>query len=99
MEAGFERAYWKSLDEKARNVLDDIRRFIHYLENVKRELCLASARLSSDEAVEYIGPATEVALAGIGHALDYLAACRCRVQENDLMLTTRALIRLDELSV
>lgn len=71
-----------------------IRRFVDYLEKTKRELCLESTRLSNSETDEFIGPSSEIALAGIIHALNFLAVCRNKLQETDLVLTTRALAEL-----
>lgn len=95
LEVDFERSYWEGNDRKAKQALRDIREFVDYLEAVKRELCLASARISSDEAIEYIGPSAKVALTGLVHAINYLATCRTMIQEKDLVLTTRALTRLE----
>lgn len=94
MEAEFEKAYWDEQDKNARQILTEIRHFIDYLEVVKREVVIASARLSSDEAVRYIGPSAEVAVAGLVHAIDYLLVCRSHIQETDLVATTRSRIRL-----
>ena len=91
MEGGSERAYWVRADRAAKQKLQMIREFVDYLEGVKREVVLASARLSSDETSQIIGPSAEVAVAGIVHAINYLAVCRTSIQENDLVLTTRAL--------
>lgn len=96
MEADIERSIWEKADGDVRNALRAIREFIDYLENMKRELCLQSARISSDETVKFIGPGTEVALTGIVHAMDYLAVCRSHIQVKDLVLTTRFLARLQE---
>jgi hypothetical protein len=96
LEADTERAYWKAADVEARQALHDIKEFVDYLENLKREVALASTRLSSDQAVKYIGPSAEVAIAGILHAIDYLSVCRAQVQETDLVLTTRSRIELGE---
>ncbi len=94
MEVDFERPYWESVDGKVREALQTIRAFIDYLDRMKKELCLESARLSSEEAIKFIGPATEVALTGIEHAVNYLALCRTQIQERDLVLTTRFLAGL-----
>ena len=93
MEADIDRAQWETIDKNAKQALRDIREFIEYLENMKKELVLATTRLSSDESIKYTGPATEVAMAGIVHAVNYLAVCRARIQETDLVLTTRFLTR------
>jgi hypothetical protein len=94
MQVDVERSQWETADSNARKALRAIREFIDYLENMKRELCLESARLSSDETIKFIGPGTEVAVTGIVHAINYLAVCRTRIQETDLVLTTRFLARL-----
>jgi hypothetical protein len=95
MQADIEWSQWKTADSNARKALRAIREFIDYLENMKRELCLESTRLSSDETIKFIGPGTEVAVTGIVHALDYLAVCRSRIQETDLVLTTRFLAGIE----
>jgi hypothetical protein len=94
LEADTERAYWQTADNEARQALHDIKEFVDYLENLKREVALASTRLSSDQAIKYIGPSAEVAIMGILHAIDYLSVCRAQVQETDLVLTTRSRIKL-----
>ncbi len=94
MEVDIDRAYWEGADSKVREFLRTIREFIDHLEKVKRELCLESTRLSSEETIKFIGPATEVALTGIEHAANYLAVCRARIQERDLVITTRYLAGL-----
>lgn len=94
MEAEIERAFWEAEDNNTRQALRDIKEFVDYLENLKREVAFASTRLSSDQAIKYIGPSAEVAIAGILHAIDYLSVCRAQVQETDLVLTTRSRIRL-----
>ena len=94
MEVDVERSYWEDLDVKAKRALQDIREFVDCLETMKRELCLASARISSDETIEYIGPSAEIGVIGLVHAIDYLAACRTLIQEKDLVVTMRALTRL-----
>jgi hypothetical protein len=96
LEANLERDYWKTADGEARQALHEIKEFTRYLENLKREVALASTRLSSDQAIKYIGPSAEVAIAGILHAIDYLSVCRAQVQEKDLVLTTRSRIELGE---
>ena len=95
MEADFERAHWQRADSSTKEALRSIKEFIDYLENTKREILLASARLSTEEAVHYVGPSAEVALTGIVHAIDYLTVCRNTIQDNDLVVTTRALARLN----
>jgi hypothetical protein len=95
LEADFERAHWEKADSSTKQSLRSIKEFIDYLEITKRELVLASTRLSTEEAVHYIGPGAEVALTGITHAIDYLAVCRNMIQDNDLVVTTRALARLN----
>jgi len=94
MEADFERSHWEAVDSDTKQALHAIKEFIDYLENAKKELVLASTRLSTEEAVHYIGPSAEVALTGIAHAIDYLSVCRNTIQDNDLVVTTRALARL-----
>jgi hypothetical protein len=96
LEVDVERAYWDAADNVARQVLHDIKTFIDYLESVKKEVALASTRLSSDEALKYIGPSAEVALTGIIHAVDYLSVCRSQIQETDLVATTRSRIKLGQ---
>lgn len=91
MEADIERVQWETVDKNAKQALRDIRELIDYLENMKKELCLATTKLSSDESIKYTGPATEVAITGIVHAVNYLALCRARIQETDLVLTNRPL--------
>ena len=95
MEANFERAYWEQADCATKKKLRGIKEFVDYLENVKKEICLASARLSTDESLGVIGPGAEVAVAGIVHAIDYLCVCRGGIQDKDLVLTTRALAALE----
>ena len=95
MEADFERAHWQKADSSTKEALRSIKEFIDYLENTKKEIVLASARLSTEEAVRYVGPSAEVALTGIVHAIDYLTVCRNTIQDNDLVVTTRALARLN----
>ena len=94
MEADFEQAYWKAADENVKHALHEIKEFIDFLENAKRELVLASARLSSDEAMGFIGPGAEVAVTGIVHAINYLEVCRSRIKDTDLVTTTRSLASL-----
>ncbi len=94
LEVDYERAYWEAADNEAKQALHDVRAFIEYLESVKKGVVLASTRLSSDEAIKYIGPSAEVALTGILHAIDYLSVCRAQIQEKDLVLTTRSRINL-----
>lgn len=95
MEADFERAHWEKADGNTKQALLAIKEFIDYLENAKKELVLASTRLSTEESIHYIGPSAEVALTGIVHAIDYLTVCRNTIQDNDLVVTTRALARLN----
>ena len=95
METDFERAHWEKADSNTKEVLRSIREFIDYLENTKKEIVLASTRLSTEEAVHYVGPSADVALTGIIHAIDYLTVCRNTIQDNDLVVTTRALARLN----
>jgi hypothetical protein len=95
LEADFERAHWEKADSSTKQALRSIKEFIDYLENTKKELVLVSTRLSVEEAVHYIGPSAEVALTGIAHAIDYLVVCRSTIQDNDLVVTTRALARLN----
>ncbi len=95
MQVETERSQWETADSNARKALRAIREFIDYLETMKRELCLESTRLSNDETVKFIGPGTEVAVTGIVHALNYLAVCRSRIQEMDLVLTTRFLAGIE----
>ena len=94
MEGDIERDYWEAADDEAKQVLHEIREFIDYLENVKKEVALASARMSSDEAVKYISQSAEVAVVGLAHAINYLSVCRAQIQEKDLVLTTRSLAEL-----
>jgi len=75
--------------------LQAIRGLIDHFEGMKRELCLESTRLSSDEAAESLGPGAEVALAGTSHATDYLSLCRTRIMENDLTLAGRVRAKLE----
>jgi hypothetical protein len=95
MEADLERIHWQKADSSTREALRSIKEFIDYLESTKKEIVLASTRLSTEEAVHYIGPSAEVALTGIVHAIDYLTVCRNTIQDNDLVVTTRALARLN----
>ena len=95
MEADFERAHWQKADSTTKEALRSIKEFIDYLENTKKEIVLASARLSTEEAVHYVSPSAEVALTGLSHAIDYLTVCRNTIQDNDLVVTTRALARLN----
>ena len=95
MEADFERAHWQKADSSTKEALRSIKEFIDYLENTKKEIVLASARFSTEEAVHYVGPSAEVALTGVAHAIDYLTVCRNTIQDNDLVVTTRALARLN----
>lgn len=91
MEIADERSHWAEADANVREALRTIGRFVDYLEKTKRELCLESTRLSSTHTDEFIGPSSEIALAGIVHALNFLIVCRNKLQETDLVLTTRAL--------
>ena len=90
----FERVYWEEVDENSKQELLTIRGFIDYLENIKRELCLKSATLSTG-AIGFLGPATEVAVAGLVHAINYLSICRARIKETDVALAKRYLAPLD----
>lgn len=94
MEIVDERSQWTEADASVREALRTISRFVDYLEKTKRELCLESTRLSNDDTAEFIGPSAEIALAGIVHALNYLIVCRNKLQETDLVLTTRALAEM-----
>ena len=95
MEADFEQSYWIAADKNVKQALREIKEFIDYLENAKRELVLASARLSSDGATRFIGPSAEVAVTGIIHAINYLEVCRSRIKDTDLVTTTRSLASLE----
>ena len=95
MAVNFERAYWEGVDNISKLALHAIRDLIDYLEGVKRELCLESTKLSTDDSVEFLGPATEVALVGLVHAIDYLSICRTRINNADVALAKRFLTKLD----
>lgn len=94
MEIVRERSQLTDADASIRETLRTIRRFVDYLEKTKRELCLESTRLLSSDTDEFIGPSSEIALAGIVHALNFLVVCRNKLQETDLVITTRALAEL-----
>lgn len=91
MATSFERVYWEELDHNSELTIQAIRELISYLEGVKRELCLRSTKLLSDDTVGLLGPATEVAVAGLVHAIDYLSICRARINETDVALAKRFL--------
>lgn len=95
MAADFERVYWEGVDSSSKLALRAIRDLIDYLEVAKRELCLESTRLSSGEAVLFVGPATEVAVAGLVHAINYLSFCRTQINDADVALAKKFLTRLD----
>lgn len=95
MAVDFEHAYWDEIDKKSKLALHEIRDLIDYLENMKRELCLRSSELSNDETVELLGPATEIAVAGLLHSIDYLSICRTRINETDVTAAKRVLTKLD----
>ena len=94
MEADFETSYYERMDENARLSLRAIRDYIDILEKMKREIVLEATRLSNEETIKHIGPSAEVALTGIDHAINYLAVSRTRIQETDLVQTTRFRARL-----
>ena len=93
--ADMEQAYWHGVDQNSRLAIRAIREFIDYLEGVKKELCLQSTKLLIEDAVEFLGPATEVAVAGLAHAIDYLSVCRRSISETDVVLAKRFLTNLD----
>ena len=95
MAADLERAYWQGVDQNSRLAIRAIREFIDYLEGMKRELCLQSTKLLIEDAIEFLGPATEVAVAGLVHAIDYLSVCRAKISETDVALAKRFLTKLD----
>lgn len=95
MAADFERIYWQGVDKNSKQAIRAIRELIDYLEGAKRELCLESTKLLSEDVVEFLGPATEVAVAGLSHAIDYLSICRTRVNNTDVALAKRFLTKLD----
>lgn len=96
--AKLERVRWEKMDNNAKRALRAIRELIDYLDGVKKELCLESTRLSSEETLEYVGPAAKVAVAGLVHAINFLAVCRTGIQETDLVLAKRSLLELERTS-
>ena len=95
MEVDFERAYWNEVDSSSKLTLRAIRDLIDYLEVTKKELCLESMKLSSEDAVKFVGPATEVAVAGLVHAINYLSICRTQINETDVAIAKKVLTKLD----
>lgn len=95
MVADLERLYWQGVDKSSKQAIRSIRELIDYLEGVKRELCLESTKRLSEDVVEFLGPATEVAVAGLSHAIDYLSICRARINNTDAALAKRFLTKLD----
>lgn len=95
MEVDFERAYWEGVDNSSKLALRAIRNLIDYLEVAKRELCLESAKLSNGDALKFVGPATEVAVAGLVHAIKFLSICRTSLKEANVTLAKRQLIQFD----
>lgn len=94
MAADFERAYWEGVDGRSKLALSAIRDLIDYLEAAKKELCIKSTKLSSGDVVQFVGPATEVAVAGLVHAINFLAFCRTRIKDADVALAKRFLAKL-----